>query len=238
MESAVQKIRILIVEDEAAIRDMVRFALSEAEFQLYEAANVEQAEAKLKLKLPDIILLDWMLPGKSGVEFLRWLKKQDLLQDIPVIMLTAKAEEESKVKGLQTGADDYVTKPFSPAELIARIRAVLRRGTLKSPDDVVTVGQLSLSTRTHQVAVDDKIIALAPIEYKILRFFMTHPNRTYTRDQLINQVWGASIYIEDRTVDVQIRRLRDQLKPYGYHENIKTIRSVGYQFVGERHETS
>jgi len=223
------KITLLIVEDELAIRDMVRFSLPDQEFELFDAENTEQAKNFLAEKIPDLMLVDWMLPGKSGVEFIKSIKRQERYQNIPIIMLTAKAEEENKVKGLMSGADDYITKPFSPVELIARIRTVLRRGPLVSPDSEIRLRDLVLNIEKHQATIAGEVINLSPIEYKLLRFFMTHPNKTYTRDQLIDQVWGAAVYIDDRTVDVQIRRLRDKLREKNHHDIITTVRGVGYQ---------
>lgn len=229
-----QRQKILLVEDEVAIRDLIRFSLSEAEqYKLYEAANTQEAQEFLRHKIPDIIVLDWMLPGKSGIDFIHSLKKDELTKSVPIIMLTAKAEEESKIACLHAGADDYVTKPFSPNELIARIKAVLRRGTLKTPNDEIIVGGLHLNTATHQVIIDGEKIILAPLEYRMIQFLMAHPNRSYTRGQLLCHVWGNDLEIQEQTVDVQIGRLRKLLKPYGYDRNIETVRGVGYRFVGE-----
>ncbi len=224
-------ITLLIIEDELAIRDMIRFALSPDEFIVLEADDIPAARRKLGEAIPDIILLDWMLPSQSGIDYIKELKIEPNYKEIPIIMLTAKAEEENKVKGLETGADDYITKPFSPAELIARIKTVLRRGPLVSPEGVIQVGKLSLNTHTHRVQVEQATIALTPNEYKLLQFFMTHPNRTYSRDQLITQVWGPSVYIDERSIDVQIRRLRARLRPHAYDKLIQTIREAGYQFA-------
>lgn len=220
---------VLIIEDEAAIRDMVRFAFPETEVKLLEAADTPEAELVLADQIPDIILLDWMLPSKSGIDFLKQLKKNDHCHNIPVIMLTAKAEEEYKIRGLSTGADDYVTKPFSPTELLARIGAVLRRGCLTSPDGRIEINGLTLNTDNHLVQANGKTISLSPLEYDLLHFFMRKQNRVYSRNQLIDHVWGGDAFINDRTVDVHIRRLRDKLKPTGHHELIKTVRGGGYQ---------
>ncbi len=221
---------LLIIEDELAIRDMLRFSLPENEFSLIDAEDTSKAVKILADQAPDLILLDWMLPGRSGIEFIKWIKQQDNLNDIPIIMLSAKAEEENKVKGLMTGADDYITKPFSPDELIARIKTVLRRGPLISPNNEIKFRDVTLNVAKHRVKIKGDVIKLSPIEYKMLYFLMRHPNKTYTRDQLITYIWGANVYIEDRTVDVQIRRLRDKLKEYDQHDLIKTIRGAGYQF--------
>jgi len=232
-----KKINILVIEDEAAIRDMIRFSLPVDNFNMLDAESTNAAERLLADHIPDIIILDWMLPGKSGIDFIKWLKLQALLKDIPIIMLTARAEEENKIKGLEAGADDYITKPFSPAELIARIKSVLRRGPLIAPEGIIQVNALQLDANKHQVTIENKSVELSPIEYRLLYFFMTHPNKTYTRDQLITLIWGGNVYIDERTVDGQIRRLRDQLKPHGYHNLIKTVRGVGYQFIGELDES-
>jgi two-component system, OmpR family, phosphate regulon response regulator PhoB len=222
--------QLLIIEDEEGIRDMLRYSLTPLHFQLRDAENTTQAMALLSNYTPDLIIVDWMLPGESGIEFIKWLKQRDVLNSIPIIMLTAKAEEENKIKGLMTGADDYITKPFSVAELIARIKTVLRRGPLVSPENEIRVKTLVLNIAKHLVTVGEQRVALMPIEYKMLHFFMTHPNKTYTRDQLINLIYGHHIYIDARTIDVQVRRLRSKLKPFGYDHLIQTIRSVGYQF--------
>lgn len=225
---SVRKIKLLIIEDEIAIRDMVRFSLPD-EFELLDAEDTAKAIKQLAAQIPDLILLDWMLPGKSGIEFIEWIKQKEIWQDIPIVLLTAKAEEENKVRGLMSGADDYITKPFSPDELIARIRAILRRGPLISSNQEIKIGDIKINTAKHLVTVKDEHIALSPTEYKMLHFFMKHPNKTYSRDQLITYIWGGNIYIDDRTVDVQVRRLRDKLKKYDHHHLIKTIRGAGYQ---------
>lgn len=225
--------RILVVEDEAAIRDMITFAFTHTNFTILEAETVEAAKALMQESIPNLILLDWMLPGQSGMSFIHWLKKQEEYLNIPIIMLTAKAEEENRVLGLETGADDYVTKPFSPLELIARIKSILRRGPIADPKGQIHVGPLCLDIYNHSASVDDKPLTLTRNTYDLLHFFMTHPNRTYNRQQLISFVWGLTSYIDERTVDVQVRRLRDELKPYQQHHLIKTIRGVGYQFSSE-----
>lgn len=228
------EIIILIVEDESAIRDMLQFALAPAGFVVKEAANVKEAEQQILKQLPNLILLDWMLPGMNGIDFAKKLKQHANTKNIPIIMLTAKAEEEHKIKGLEIGADDYITKPFSPRELIARIKTVLRRGVLMTPEGQIEVNDLSIHTNTHQVFIKDKKVSLAPLEYKLLLFFMTHQNQVYTREQLLNHVWGGENYIDERTVDVHVRRLRQRLKAYGYDSLIKTIRGSGYQFSGNK----
>ncbi len=226
-----KKQMILIVEDEIAIRDMLQFALTPAGFHVVEASNAKEAELQIAKTIPDLILLDWMLPGVSGIDFTKQLKKNKTTQSIPIIMLTARAEEENKIKGLTVGADDYVTKPFSPRELIARIKTVLRRGVLMNPDSVIQVRELQLNVDTHEVTIQTQRIELKPIEYKILHFFVTHQNRVYSREQLLMHIWGGETNVDERTVDVQIKRLRNCLQPFGYDAYIRTVRGSGYQFT-------
>jgi two-component system, OmpR family, phosphate regulon response regulator PhoB len=223
--------RLLIIEDEKAIRDMVRFSLTDSGFTLVEASDVTRAKRALANTIPSLILLDWMLPGQSGVNFIHWLKKRQLYQNIPIIMLTARAEEENKVKGLEAGADDYVTKPFSPRELITRIKTVLRRGLLLQPGGILTVGGICLNTASHEVLVSGKSIHMTPREYKLLHFFLTHQNRVYSRGQLLEYVWSGESYLDERTVDVQIKRLRQRLSQFRVDGLIKTVRGAGYQCV-------
>lgn len=225
--------RILVIEDEAAIRDMIRFALAQTSFVMEEAENTIQAERMLADSIPNIILLDWMLPGKSGIDFIRWLKQQNLYRDIPIIMLTAKAEEENKVKGLETGADDYITKPFSPKELIARIKTILRRGIQTTPEGIIQFKELYIQPDNQQVTINNQKVKLTPVEYRLLHFFLMHQNRVYSRDQLLSFIWGTQTYIDDRTVDVQIQRLRNRLKPYAYDIYLQTVRSSGYLFSSD-----
>lgn len=226
-----KKINLLIVEDEEAIRDMLRFSLPASDFSVFDAANATQARQILANHTPDLIIVDWMLPSISGIDFIKGVKQQKILKDIPIIMLTAKAEEDNKVMGLMVGADDYVTKPFSVNELIARIKTILRRGPLISPGNEITMGNLILNVAKQQVSAHNQLLQLTPIEYKMLHFFMTHAEKTYSRDQLMTHIWGNNIYIDDRTIDVQIRRLRDKLKPSGQHHFIKTVRGSGYIFT-------
>jgi two-component system phosphate regulon response regulator PhoB len=221
---------ILIVEDEAPIREMVNFAISRAGFDLREAADARQAEVMIANRLPDLILLDWMLPGVSGIDLARRLRRDEATREVPIIVLTARGEEEDKVKGLEVGADDYVTKPFSPRELVARIRAVLRRASPEGDDERVEVGDLVLDTAGHRVLVNSQEVHLGPTEFRLLRFFMTHPDRVYSRGQLLDRVWGGNVYIEERTVDVHIRRLRMALEPFGYDRLLQTVRGSGYRF--------
>ena len=226
-----QNEQILIVEDEPAIREMVVMTLEMAGFKSLQAADVLEAHQQVVDYRPALILLDWMLPGKkSGIDFCRMLKNDEMLCEIPVIMLTAKSEEDSKVHGLDAGADDYMTKPFSTRELISRIKAVLRRTSALNSDKPIKIGQLSLDNKSQRVTANDKIIDLGPTEYRLLAFFMSHPERAYTRTQLLDQVWGGNVYIEDRTIDVHIRRLRKLLQPYGCNTLIQTVRGTGYRF--------
>lgn len=221
---------ILIVEDEAPIREMVGFAVGNAGFEISEAGDAQQAQVMIADQRPDLILLDWMLPGMSGIELARRLKRSDATRDVPIILLTARGEEESKVKGLEAGADDYVTKPFSPRELVARIKAVLRRSSPDGEAERVEANGLTLDAAGHRVVADGKEVHLGPTEYRLLQFFMTHTERVYSRGQLLDRVWGGNVYIEERTVDVHIRRLRKALTPFGYDRFVQTVRGSGYRF--------
>ncbi len=227
-------ILVLLVEDETAIRDLIRHSLPSNDFSLVEAATVKQAEAALLVKLPDIIIADWMLPGKSGIDFIRWLRAQSLYQTLPVILLTAKAEEHHKVTGLMQGADDYITKPFSPNELTARIKTVLRRSG-HQPRANMTVGELVLEAAKQQILLKGRALNLRPMEFKLLQFFMSHPDKVFTREQLLNFVWGLEAYVDERAVDATIKRLREQLKPAAYDDWIQTIRGSGYLFGKKNH---
>lgn len=221
---------ILIVEDEQSIREMVLFALTSAGFEVREAADARHAQACIAERLPDLLLLDWMLPGISGIDFARRLKRSDLTRELPIIMLTARAEEEDKIQGLESGSDDYITKPFSPRELVARIRAVLRRGNPAADDEILRADGLTLDLASHRVSVGDTLLDMGPTEYRLLEFFMGHPERVYSRSQLLDRVWGSNVYVEERTVDVHIRRLRKVLEPQGYDSLIQTVRGAGYRF--------
>lgn len=221
---------ILVVEDENAIREMMRFALDRAGFRVAEAANAQEARLKIAEKHPDLILMDWMMPGTSGVELTRELKSAPTTQDIPVIMVTARAEEEDKVRGLNLGCDDYVSKPFSFPELIARIQAVLRRTLPGGADEKLTVSGLEVDAASQRVTAKGEPVKLGPTEYRLLHFFVSHPDRVYTREQVLDRVWGQNIYVEERTVDVHIRRLRKALEPHGYENMIQTVRGTGYRF--------
>ena len=224
--------KILIIEDESAIREMLGYALMKDGYSFQEAADAEEARPILLHDKPDLILMDWMLPGMSGVEYARRIRSVPETRDIPIIMLTARSDEADKIRGLDTGADDYITKPFSTRELLARIRALLRRTSTPTDDrkTVVTVAGLILDTETYRVTVNNKTVDISPTEFRLLHFFITHPERVYSRAQLLDQVWGQNVYVEDRTVDVHIRRLRKTLNPYGLDRCIQTVRSVGYRF--------
>ena len=224
------KDKILLIEDEAAIREMLGYTLMKEGYKFEEAADVEQARPLILRNKPDLILLDWMLPGVSGVDFARRLRADADTRDIPIIMLTAKGEEADKVRALDTGADDYITKPFSTKELLARIRAVMRRSVDKETREVIEVQGLRLDPEIYRVTAENEIIDISPTEFRLLHFFITHPERVYSRSQLLDQVWGQNIYVEERTVDVHIRRLRKTLEPYGFDRFIQTVRSVGYRF--------
>lgn len=219
---------ILLVEDERPIRDMVRFALSRAGMEMLDAETVQQAEDLLALRRPDLILLDWMLPDENGLVLLKSLRKDKDRRDIPVIMLTARAGEEDKIKGLEIGADDYITKPFSPPELIARIKAVLRRATGADTAGILQAGCLVLNPDTHQVYCDEMLLDLGPTEYRLLEFLLSHAERVYSRGQLLDYVWPHVREREERTVDVSIRRLRKALMPQGCDVLIRTVRGAGY----------
>lgn len=221
---------ILLVEDEPAIQELLAFNVAQCGFRAISALDVASARAEINRALPDLILLDWMLPGASGVEFARQLRADARTRDIPIIMLTARSEERDKVLGLEAGADDYITKPFSPRELMARIRAVLRRRAPQISDETVRQGALELSPTTHRVSAHGKHIELGPTEFRLLHFFMTHPERVYSRTQLLDQVWGDHVFVEERTVDVHIRRLRLALEVAACDQLIQTVRGSGYRF--------
>lgn len=228
-DEAVQK-RVLIVEDEPSIRDMVAFALRKAGMEAVHAADARSAQSAVADQIPDLILLDWMLPGMSGIDFARRLRRDELTRDIPIIMLTARGEETDRVNGLEAGVDDYVVKPFSARELIARIRAVMRRSHGEDTEGVIDIAGLRMDSAAHRVFVGDQIVAIGPTEYRLLHFFMTHPERVYSRSQLLDHVWGGGVYVEERTVDVHIRRLRMTLTPYAMDAYVQTVRGSGYRF--------
>lgn len=220
---------VLIVDDEAPIREMIAVALEMADYRVLEADNAQTAHAMVVDHQPDLLLLDWMMPGTSGIELARRLKRETATSELPIILLTAKGEEDNKILGLEAGADDYITKPFSPRELVARLKAVLRRSTPKGVEDLVEVEGLQLDPVSHRVSANGKSLEIGPTEYRLLQFFMTHQERAYTRGQLLDQVWGGNVYVEERTVDVHIRRLRKALGE-GHQHLIQTVRGTGYRF--------
>jgi two-component system phosphate regulon response regulator PhoB len=222
--------QILIVEDEKPIRDMIAFGLKRAGYEVREAEDCKMARIQVADQAPDLVLADWMLPDMSGLELTRLLKKDPATKDVPVIMLTARAEEEDKIRGLEGGADDYITKPFSPRELLARIKAVMRRHGADDEDEVYTLGGLTLNAASHRVMAGEEVVSLGPTEFRLLKFFITHPERVYSRAQLLDRVWGGNVYVEERTVDVHIRRLRKALEPSGCDRLVQTVRGAGYRF--------
>ncbi|HVJ62079.1 MAG TPA: phosphate regulon transcriptional regulator PhoB [Tahibacter sp.] len=222
--------RILIVEDETAIRDMVAFALRKAGMDPVHAADARVAQSAIAERVPDMILLDWMLPGMSGLEYARRLRKEELTREVPIIMLTARGEETDRVNGLDAGVDDYVVKPFSARELVARIKAVMRRTHGDEGDGIIELGGLRIDGAAHRVYAGEQTVQIGPTEYRLLHFFMTHAERVYSRSQLLDQVWGGSVYVEERTVDVHIRRLRKTLEPFKLENLVQTVRGAGYRF--------
>jgi two-component system phosphate regulon response regulator PhoB len=222
--------QVLIVEDERPIREMIAFGLKRAGFEVREAEDCRAARALLADRRPDLMLVDWMLPDMSGLELTRALKRDRETREVPIIMLTARSEEGDKVAGLEGGADDYVTKPFSPRELLARINAVLRRVGPAGEGERIDFEGLELDQASHRVLVGEMTVPLGPTEYRMLEFFMTHPERVYTRDQLLDRIWGGNVYVEERTIDVHIRRLRKALEEFGYDRFIQTVRGSGYRF--------
>ncbi|RRC99019.1 phosphate regulon transcriptional regulator PhoB [Amphritea balenae] len=224
--------RVLIVDDEAPIREMIAVALEMAGYECQEADSAQAAHPMIIDNQPDMILLDWMMPGTSGIEFARRLRKDETTADIPIIMLTAKADEDNKIQGLETGIDDYITKPFSPRELVARLKTVLRRATPKGIEEPITIDSLTLDPVSHRVSSELKPLELGPTEFRLLQFFMTHQDRAYSRSQLLDLVWGGNVYVEERTVDVHIRRLRKALgERHDYL--IQTVRGTGYRFSSQ-----
>ncbi len=221
--------KVLVVDDEEAIREMIAVSLEMAGLECIGTDNAQTAHSLIVDKRPDIILLDWMLPGTSGIELARRLKRDETTNEIPIIMLTAKTEEDNKIQGLDAGADDYVTKPFSSRELLSRIKAVLRR-THGDKNKAILVEGLALDPISHRITADERPVDMGPTEYRLLEFFMTHQDRAYSRAQLLDQVWGGNVYVEDRTVDVHIRRLRKALAPHKYDHLVQTVRGTGYRF--------
>ena len=226
--------QVLIVDDEAPIREMIIVALEMAGYHCLEAENVQQAHSIIIDQKPDLILLDWMLPDVSGIEFARRLKKEQLTAEIPIVMLTAKSEEDNKIKGLEVGADDYITKPFSPRELVARLKAILRRTTPQGIEQPIAVNGLELDPVSHRVLANGNAVDMGPTEFRLLQFFMTHQERAYSRGQLLDHVWGGNVYVEERTVDVHIRRLRKALTATDHHNLIQTVRGTGYRFSAKQ----
>ena len=221
---------ILLVEDEPAIQELIAANLTRAGHTVMRAADAEIALRIVRDALPDLVLLDWMLPGISGIELARRLRAEERTRAIPIIMLTARSDEQDKVSGLEIGADDYITKPFSPRELVARIKAVLRRRAPQTTEDAVTLGGLRLDPATHRVSAGDTGINLGPTEFRLLHFLMTHAERVHSRAQLLDQVWGDHVFVEERTVDVHIRRLRSALEASGHDRLVQTVRGSGYRF--------
>ncbi|MDX7991121.1 phosphate regulon transcriptional regulator PhoB [Xenorhabdus littoralis] len=222
--------RILVVEDEVPIREMVCFVLEQNGYQTVEAEDYDTAIRRLSEPYPDLVLLDWMIPGGSGIQLIKQMKRDNNTKTIPVIMVTARAEEEDRVRGLDVGADDYITKPFSPKELIARVKAVLRRIAPMEAEDIIDMEGLILNPLSHRVSSQGQDVEMGPTEFKLLHFFMTHPERVYSREQLLNYVWGTNVYVEDRTVDVHIRRLRKALEVGEHDKMVQTVRGTGYRF--------
>ena len=223
---------ILVIEDEPAIQELIAVNLAHAGHRVQRATTAAEADASIREVLPDLILLDWMLPDLAGTALARKLRADARSKDIPIIMLTARAQEHDKVEGLEAGADDYITKPFSPKELLARIKAVLRRRSPQLTDDVIEINGLRLDPAAHRVSGNGKEVSLGPTEFRLLHFFMTHPERVYSRVQLLDHVWGDHVFVEERTVDVHIRRLRKALEPTGHDLLIETVRGAGYRSRG------
>lgn len=227
------KHRILIVDDEASIRDMLSLALEAAGFNVLQAENAQLGHAAIIDHQPDLVLLDWMMPGTTGLELLRRLKRDELTAQIPIIMLTAKAEEDHKIAGLDAGADDYIPKPFSPRELVSRVNAVLRRIDRDALKEPISIGDLVFDPLGHRVSIAGETINLAPTEYRLLQFFLTHQERVYSRGQLLDYVWGGNVYLDERTVDVHIRRLRKAISVAGHENYVQTVRGAGYRFSAQ-----
>ena len=224
---------ILLVEDEPAIQELVAVNLVRAGHQVLRAGDAETALRLVREALPDLVLVDWMLPGMNGVELARRLRADERTRSVPIIMLTARGEEQDKITGLETGADDYLTKPFSPRELVARIKAVLRRQRPQATDDIVEIGGLQLDPSTHRVTAGELPINLGPTEFRLLHFLMTHPERVHSRAQLLDQVWGDHVFVEERTVDVHIRRLRGALEATQHDRLVQTVRGSGYRLSAD-----
>jgi two-component system phosphate regulon response regulator PhoB len=226
-----KKTKVLLVEDDEDIGEMLQMSLQANDLEVVWCLDVMKAQEALRQTIPDIILLDWMLPGISGPDWVKFLKNQEENKKIPIIMLTARSTEQDKIRGLEVGADDYVTKPFSIKELAARIQAVLRRVQIKNTPSVMTIGALLIDSESHRVAINDIDVMMSPTEYKLLHFFASNPNKVYSRNQLLDNVWGDNVYVEDRTVDVHIRRLRKILDAQGCEDLVQTVRGFGYKLV-------
>ena len=220
---------VLVVEDDIDIREMLAFSLEKAGYAVVQTEDAELALEKLGTLLPDIMLVDWMLPGMNGPDFVRRIRRDDLTKNIPVIMLTARSEESDVLKGFETGVDDFLTKPFSPKELLARMKSLLRRSS-NDEDGSLKVKDMLLDLQAHRLSVAGESVEIGPTEYKLLEFFMQHLDRVYSREQLLDMVWGRNVYVEERTVDVHILRLRKLLSPYGYDKLVQTVRGSGYRF--------
>jgi len=221
---------ILVVEDDPSIRELLAINLESAGHRVTHAPSAEAAESLIKASLPDLILLDWMLPGRPGPQFAARLREDARTTEVPIIMLTARTDEQDRITGLEVGADDYIVKPFSPRELVARIKAVLRRRKPQLTEDLVEAQGLVLDPVTHRVSVNDQVIPIGPTEFRLLHFFMTHPERVHSRSQLLDKVWGDHVFVEERTVDVHIRRLRSILEASGHDALVQTVRGSGYRF--------
>ncbi len=220
----------MLVEDEQPIREMLRYALEKQHYQVIEAGSAKQAREILMTNRPDLLVVDWMMPGESGVEFIRRIKNDQVLAEIPAMMLTARVEENDKVRGLDSGADDYMTKPVAIKEFQARVKALLRRSLNKSDDQHISFLGISINPATHQISIDGKPCTIGSAEFNLLKFFLTHTNKVYTRSQLLDFVWGQGVYLEERTVDVHMLRLRKILKPFAKHRLLITVRGIGYMF--------
>jgi two-component system phosphate regulon response regulator PhoB len=229
-ENFMPKHTILVVDDEQSIRDMLAISLDAAGYNVLQAEGAREAHALIIDRHPDLVLLDWMMPGTTGLELLRRLKRDEMTEKLPVIMLTAKAEETSKISGLDSGADDYIAKPFSPRELVSRVKAVLRRVGREELKDPIVVGELLFDPLGHRVSISGKPINVGPTEYRLLQFFLTHQERVYSRDQILDHVWGGNVYLDERTVDVHIRRLRKAISVAGHDNYVQTVRGSGYRF--------
>ena len=219
---------ILVVEDEPDIRELLSFTISRAGFDVREAENAEDAIKMLDVGTPELIVIDWMLPGMDGIDLAKWLRSEELTTTLPIIMLTARGEEIDKLRSFEAGVDDYVTKPFSPKELTARIKALLRRTGQPETNELVVAG-LKIDLKSHKLYVMDKEVGIGPTEFKLLELFMRNPDRAFDRSQLLDRVWGRGVYVEERTVDVHVLRLRKVLKPLSHHHLLETVRGVGYR---------